>query len=186
MARRSWWAAAGVAFAVMLIVGTAVVMASGDAEPGVGERGAERPGVAGRASSAGGAAMPGSPNETPPLERPHRSVVAPRDQPTRPDVPLTLSIQSYEVLAPERLQFRYAVGVPECYGTLDRAVVKETDQEVVVVLTARPPRGPADQPCPDIALVKDTVVGLDAPLGDRRVVDGVSGEVVHRGHTDLY
>jgi hypothetical protein len=67
--------------------------------------------------------------------------------------------------------------------------VKEADQEVVVVLVARPPAGPGDQPCPDIALLKDTVVHLEAPLGDRRVIDGVSGQVVRRGHdvnTDLY
>jgi hypothetical protein len=177
MAQRAWWAVAGAAVAVLLTVGTAVLMTSGDPGPG----------------SAGGNGAPGDPapvGPTPSVVGPKPSLVAPRDQTTRRDVPVTLAIQSYEVLAPDRLQVRYAVGVPECYGTLDRAVAKESGHTVALVLVARPPSGPANQPCPDIALVKDTVVRLDAPLGDRRVVDGVSGQVVRRGHpdrnTDLY
>ena len=173
MAQRSWWAVAGVAAAVLLTVGTAVTMSAGDPASGPAGAGAvDEP-------------TPGHTGDGPPVVRPNPSVVAPRDQTTRPDVPLTLTIESYEVLAPDRLQVRYATGVPECYGSLDRAVVKEADQEVVLVLVARPPTGPADQPCPDIALIKDTVVRLDAPLGDRRVIDGVSGRVVRRGHGDM-
>jgi hypothetical protein len=177
MPGRSWWSAAGAAVAVLLTVGTGVVMTSGDARSG-------RDGGGATAGASGEPAPGATPSVMPP------SVVAPRDQTPRPDVPVTLAVQSYEVLAPERLQVRYTTGAPTCYGSLDRAVVKETDQEVVLVLVARPPAGPADRRCPDIAQVSDTVVGLDAPLGDRRVVDGVSGQVVRRGHpepdTDLY
>jgi hypothetical protein len=167
----SWWTAAAVAVAVLLTVGTAVAMTSGD--PGSGPAG----------EPAGASVEPRS-GPTPSVVRPEPSLVAPRDQAARPDVPVTLAIQSYEVLAPDRLQVRYAAGLPECYGVLDRAVVKEADQEVSLVLVARPPTGPADRPCPDIAQVLDTLVRLDAPLGDRRVVDGVSGQVVRRGHPD--
>jgi hypothetical protein len=176
--RSSWWAAAAVAVAVLLTVGTATVMSSGD--------GATDPSAG--ASGEPGPRPPGRPS--PPVVKPDPAVVAPRDQPPRPDVPVTLSIDSYEVLAPDRLRVRYSAGMPACYGALDRVVVKEDGQEVALVLVARPPTGPADQPCPDIALLEHTVVRLDAPLGGRRVVDGVTGQVVRRGHaerdTDLY
>jgi len=176
MAQRSWWAVAAVTVAVLLTVGTATVMTSRD--PG--------PGRAGDPSGASAEPRPGSAQSghTPSVVGPKPSPVAPRDQAARPDVPVTLAIQSYEVPAPDRLQVRYATGLPECYGALDRAVVKEADHAVTLVLVARPPTGRADRPCPDIALVKETVVHLDAPLGDRRVVDGVSGHVVRRGHPD--
>ena len=174
MAQRSWWAVAGAAAAVLLTVGTAVAMTSGDpGDPGSGDSGASAP----------GRQTPGSTGASPSVVRPEPSLVAPRDQTARPDVPVTLAIQSYEVLGPDRLQVRYAMGVPGCYGSLAQAVVKEDDQEVVLVLMARPPTGPATRPFPDIAQVKDTVVRLDAPLGDRRVVDAVSGRVVLRGHS---
>src|SRR5262245_31279401 len=172
MAQRSWWAVAGVAAAVLLTVGTAVTMTAGD-------RGS---GPAGDGAGTTGEPTPGPTG--PSVVEPTPSVVAPRDQTTRPDVPVTLTIVSYEVLAPDRLQVRYATGLPECYGSLDRAVVTEADRDVSLVLGARPPTGPANQPCPDIALVKDTVVRLDAPLGDRRVIDGISGRPVRRGHLD--
>jgi len=184
MAQRSWWTVAAAALAVLVTVGTAVAMTSSD------------PGSA-RARDDSSATVPApdtarsaGPTDTPSVVRPEHPVVAPRDQVTRPDVPVTLAIESYEVLAPDRLQVRYAVGVPACYGSLDRAVVKEADQEVVLVLVARPPSGPATRPCNDIALLKDAVVRLDAPLGQRRVINGVTGQVVRRGHpapdTDLY
>jgi hypothetical protein len=179
--RGSWWAAAAVTVAVLLTVGTARVMTSGD--PGSGRAG-DPAGASVEPTSGSDPSGSTQPGSTPSVVRPKPSLVAPRDQPPRPDVPVTLAIQSYEVLAPDRLQVRYATGLPECYGALDRAVVKEADQEVTLVLVARPPTGPADQPCPDIAQVLDTLVHLDAPLGGRRVIDGVSGQVVRRGHRD--
>jgi len=176
MGQRSWWVAAAAAVAVLLTAGTVVVMASGD--PG--------PGRAGDPARPPDESPPGStqPGTTPSVVPPKPSLVAPRDPAARPDVAVTLPILSYEVLAPHRLQVRYATGLPECSGALDRAVVKEADQEVALVLVARRPTGSADRPCPDIALVKDTEVRLDAPLGDRRVLDGVSGRVLRRGHAD--
>jgi hypothetical protein len=178
MAQRSWWAVAAVTVAVLLTVGTAALMTSDDS--GSGRAGAGVPPEH----------YPGSAGSAPSVARPEPSLVAPRDQVARPDAPATLAIQSYDLLAPDRLRVRYAVGVPECYASLDRAVVKEADHEVVLVLVARPPTGPANRPCPDIALVKNAVVRLHAPLGERRVIDGVSGQVVRRGHpepdTDVY
>jgi hypothetical protein len=117
-----------------------------------------------------------------PQPRPLPSVVAPRVQAPRPDLPLALTIQSYEVVAPDRLSVTYATGLPECYGTLDRAYVSESGDRVLVTLRVRPVEHPSNKPCPDIAMIEDTLVDLDRPLGDRTVVDGVTGQAVTRGH----
>jgi hypothetical protein len=156
MAGGSRWVVAGAAVAVLAVVGTTVLVASGDSE-----------------TTGAAAGSTGDSRARPGADRPggHR---------------LTLPIQSYEPLAPDRLRLHYTTGVPECHGRLDRAVVKEDDQEVVVVLVLRPPTAPEDQPCPEIALLEDTVVRLASPLADRQVVDGSTGRRVRRGHHDLF
>jgi hypothetical protein len=179
MAGRSGPAAVGVAAAVLAVIGVSVALSSGDDASLVGDGG----GVAGAGSGASpsGGRSPAAATDGEPAA-PGPSVVAPRAQRLRPDVPLSLPIQSYELLAPDRLQVRYAAGVPECYGRLDRAVVDESASRVVVTLRLRPAAAPAGQPCPDIALVDETVVRLDRPLGGRVVLDGSGLRPVQRGH----
>lgn len=195
MADRSWWVAAAVAVAVVAVVavvGVAVVGVSptgsaGDGAAAAGGGSSSEPGTAppsarpSQAPTSAPASAPSSAASSPGPAEP--SVVAPRVQTPRPDVPLAVPITSYEVLAPDRLQLRYTTGVPQCYGTLDRAHLQETGSRVVVTLLMGPaPTPPAGTPCPEIALVEDTVVQLSEPLGDRTVVDGVSGRAVRRGH----
>jgi hypothetical protein len=179
MARRSGLAAVGVAAAVLAVIGVSVALSSGDDPFVVGDGagstdpGSGAPPSRGRPTGSAADAAPGPPGS---------AVVAPRAQQLRPDVPLALPIQSYELLAPDRLQVRYTAGVPECYGRLDRVVVDESAGRVVVTLRLRAAKAPADRPCPDIALVEDTVVRLDSPLGDRQVLDGSGLRPVRRGH----
>jgi hypothetical protein len=187
MVQRSWWAAAGAGVAVAALVGVVAVTSGGSPGSGGDPAGS---GDAGGAASAGGGSSgdPGtadSPPATtrPPQPRPRPSVVAPRAQAPRADLPLALAIQSYEQVAPDRLHVRYATGLPECYGALDRAYVSESGDRVLVTLRVRPVAQPPSQPCPDIAMVEDTFVRLDQPLGDRAVVDGASGQAVRRGHS---
>ncbi|MDQ4084638.1 MAG: hypothetical protein M3165_02365 [Actinomycetota bacterium] len=172
MTARSRSVTAGVAVAVLAVVGTAVTMARGDA-----------PDPPARAPADTAADRPARPA---PPRRAGTAPAAPRDQGPGRDHRLTLPVQSFEVLAPNRLELRYATGVPACQGRLERAVAKEDDAEVVVVLLLRPPTAPPYQPCPEIALIEDAVVRLAAPLDGRRVVDGSTGRRVRRGHDDLY
>jgi hypothetical protein len=185
MVQRSWWAAAGAGVAVAALIGVVAVMSAGSGGDSASSTGTD---AGGAASTGGGSSghrgTADSPPATtrPPQPRPRPSVVAPRAQAPRPDLPLALAIQSYELVAPDRLQVRYATGLPECYGALDRAHVSESGDRVLVTLRVRPVAQPPNEPCPDIAMVEDTLVRLDQPLGDRAVVDGVSGQAVRRGH----
>ena len=156
--------------------GTASSDARNPAPSGVGVSGDTGTAVAPPATS-----RPARPPQQP-QARPQPSVVAPRVQAPRPDLPLGLAIQSYEVVAPDRLSVRYATGLPECYGALDRAYVSESGDRVLVTLRVRPVEQPSNEPCPDIAMIEDTLVRLDQPLGDRTVVDGATGQAVRRGH----
>ena len=188
MVQRSWWAAAGAGVAVAALIGVVAVMSAGSPGSGSDPAGSTGADGGGAASTGGGSSGdPGtgdSPPATtrPPQPRPRPSVVAPRAQAPRPDLPLALAIQSYELVAPDRLQVRYATGLPECYGALDRAYVSESGDRVLITLRVRPVAQPPSEPCPDIAMVEDTLVRLDQPLGDRAVVDGASGRSVRRGH----
>jgi hypothetical protein len=71
-----------------------------------------------------------------------------------------------------RIALNYTSGVPECYGTLDTPEVLETAAAVTVTLTLRPPEQPAQEPCPDLAMLSTVRVELESPLGDRSVLDG--------------
>jgi len=208
MRKRSWWVAAGAGVAVAALVGVVAVMSAGSPGSGGGERrastastnagdastgdrGPEDSDARSAAASGGGTsgdtgAAVAPPATSRPAEPPQQqrqpSVVAPRAQAPRPDLPVGLAIQSYELVAPDRLSVRYATGLPKCYGALDRAYVSGSGDRVLVTLRVRPVAQPATEPCPDIALVKDTLVNLDQPLGDRAVVDGSTGQAVRRGH----
>ena len=128
MAGRSGPMVVGVAAAVLAVIGVSVAMSSGDETRPSG------------ASGPAGSSSAGSDSDA--------HVVAPRSQQQRIDVPLTLPIQSYVLLAPDRLQVRYTTGVPECYGRLDRAVVTESPSRVVVTLRLRPAPTPPTSPAP--------------------------------------
>jgi hypothetical protein len=210
MRKRSWWAAAGAAAAVAALVGVVAVMSAGaprsgetddtagngaadsgdtsTSDTGTGSRDARgvSPSGGGTSGDTGTAvAPPGSQGKPPQHPQPQPSVVAPRAQAPRPDLRLGLAIQSYEVVAPDRLSVQYATGLPECYGALDRAYVSESGDRVLVTLRVRPVAQPPNEPCPDIAMIEDTLVRLDQPLGDRAVVDGSTGQVVPRGHAPM-
>jgi hypothetical protein len=186
MAYRSWPVAAGAAVVVLAVIVGGVVgvsMVSGEEPAGgsAGSSGGGIPGDRGTASPTDPHARrpgPGPSGRPMPLPQP----VAPRDQGQRPDLRVGASIQSYELVAPDRLQLRYTTGVPECYGRVVRKAVRETPDRVTVTLLLRPPAGAGSQVCPDIAVVEETEVRLDAPLGDRVVVDGGTQRPVRRGH----
>jgi hypothetical protein len=187
MRKRSWWAAAGAAVTVAALVGVVAVMSAGDSGTGSSQARRTPPSGHGISGDTGTAVAPPAtsrPATRPrqPQPQPQQSVVAPRAQAPRPDLPLGLAIQSYEVVAPDRLSVQYATGLPECYGALDRAYVSESGDRVLVTLRVRPVAQPSNEPCPDIAMVKDTLVRLDQPLGNRTVVDGSTGRSVRRGH----
>lgn len=189
MVQRSWLAAAAAAVAVLAVVAGGVALSLGGADDaGTTAADAADSSAAAGASGGGspgepGTAMPADPPSDVPSPRSEPSGVAPRVQPSiSADSPLAVPVQSYEVLAPDRLQLRYTTGVPECSGRLHRAAVAESENRVVVTLLMRAGTAPASRPCPEVAVVRDVVVDLAAPLGERTVVDGVTRRPVPRGH----
>lgn len=78
-----------------------------------------------------------------------------------------------------KLEVRFYNGIEECYG-LDRVEVDETAEQVTIgVFTGGRP--PGDQACIDIAELHVTIVTLDAPLGDREVIDASTAAPVGVG-----
>ena len=63
----------------------------------------------------------------------------------------------------------YHSGLGECYG-LDRVDVVERERKVV--LTIFEGRHPEAQVCAEIAVEARSIVTLESPLGDRKLVDG--------------
>jgi hypothetical protein len=79
----------------------------------------------------------------------------------------------------DKVEVSFYNGIRECYG-LDRVEVVEADESVTIgVFTGSLP--PGDQVCIDIAELQFTVVSLDAPLGDRQVIDASTGAAVPVG-----
>jgi hypothetical protein len=64
-------------------------------------------------------------------------------------------------------------GVEPCY-VLDHVDVREGPTEITVTLFEGHDASAGDVACIDIALLKRVVVHLDAPVGDRRILDGAS------------
>lgn len=78
-----------------------------------------------------------------------------------------------------KLEVSFYNGVRDCYG-LDRVEVEESDTSVTIgVFTGSLPIG--DVACIEIAELQMTVVSLDAPLGDRTVIDASTGAEVPVG-----
>jgi hypothetical protein len=95
--------------------------------------------------------------------------------------PRPTAIDSVSVVAGDgdKVEVSYYNGVRDCYG-LDRVEVEETDTTVTIgVFTGSLP--PGDQVCIEIAELQVTVVTLEAPLGDREVVDASTGAPVTLG-----
>ena len=105
------------------------------------------------------------PNE--PMPEPSPSLVEP--EPGQVDV-RRIGWESYEADG-SQLLISYWSGVEPC-SVLDHVDVRETRKKVTVTLFEG--RSPTDEDvaCIEIALLKGTIVELEEPLGDRKVVDG--------------
>jgi hypothetical protein len=90
------------------------------------------------------------------------------------------AIDSASALDGNKLEVRFYSGVEDCYG-LERIDVEETEAEVsVAVFTGNRPEA-RDIACIEIAELVAAVVTLDAPLGERTVVDASTGAAVPVG-----
>lgn len=148
-----WWATAG----------------SGDegseAQPGAGiPAGEEPPGD--KPSGGGSSGNVGSGTTTDP-----GSGTPVEPAPTQDPAPDSVPIDSFYQRGPRTLGLNYAIGVPECYGTVTGVEVHETPRAVVLTLV-RTPAEPSADACIDIAMLETIDVQLDEPLGDRAVKDG--------------
>lgn len=130
------------------------------------------PGGGGSEPGDRGSELPGSP---PADQQP------PEPEPTMTN-PRGVRIDSYYAYDERRLAINYTIGVPACYGTIDRPEVTETRRSVTVTLTRIEPTGKDDVACIEIALLKSVDIVLSEPLGDRVVRDGsFAGAVVPPG-----
>lgn len=85
------------------------------------------------------------------------------------------AISGYTVIDDTTLEVSFFTGVEECYG-LEKITVAEADDSVTVtVLTGS---RPGAEVCIEIAEQVRAQVTLAAPLGERTVVDGSTGEPV--------
>jgi hypothetical protein len=67
----------------------------------------------------------------------------------------------------------FVSGVEPCY-VLDRVEVVESEETVTITLYEGHDPSAGDVACIEIAVFKRTVVMLDAPIGDREIVDGAA------------
>jgi hypothetical protein len=125
-----------------------------------------------------GGGEPGFPGTGDPLTDPLTDP-ATDDPATAPVDPMAVVIDSYYLHDDgRRMSVSYTIGVPECYGTIAEPKVKETDSSVTITLTRIPPENLGDVACIEIALLKTVDIRLDAPLGDRVVLDGSFADAV--------
>jgi hypothetical protein len=90
------------------------------------------------------------------------------------------AIDSASVLENDKLEVRFYNGVEDCYG-LDRVEVEETATDVTVTVVTGSRPDVAGRACIEIAELVVTVVTLDAPLGERTLIDGSAGTAVTMG-----
>lgn len=91
------------------------------------------------------------------------------DGPADPDA---VRIDRLELLDEgRRLQLTYLAGPARCAGPLETPRVVESDVAVTVTLTLERPAEPQEG-CDDAEQPRSVRVDLDAPLGDRSVLDG--------------
>jgi hypothetical protein len=125
-------------------------------------------------SSGGSDANPGSAEPAP------SAPPAPTAGTDPPAHPKGVAVAGYEQLGPTSLRLHYYIGVPECYGKVTSVDVRESAQRVEVLLVRTPPKHTARVACIEIALANAVTVTLEAPLGDRAVVDLTTGAEVPR------
>lgn len=133
--------------------------------------------VGGSGGSGGSAVPPVSAEPGSPGAGPTDPGLSPEPVPSASDLPLaSYAVTSYSVASDGRtLTVRTEGGICTAY----RAEATESADQVRVLITGTPTNGP-DQACPAIAKVVEEQVVLDAPLGDRTVVDAGSGAAVPR------
>ena len=73
------------------------------------------------------------------------------------------------------IRVSYTSGLPACSGQVLPPQVEETASSVTVTLRLQPPRHRRLQMCPDLAMVRAVEVHLQAPVGGRVVRDGGRG-----------
>lgn len=103
---------------------------------------------------------------------------SPTTGPDRPAGSNGVAVAGYERLGPASVRLHYYIGVPECYGKVTTIDVRESARRVEVLLVRTPPKHAGRVACIEIALAKAATVRLDAPLGDRAVVDLTTGAEV--------
>mgnify|MGYP000651517446 CR=1 FL=1 len=140
-----------------------VVLATGcgkDSDgPGAGSSASPDPdGVVSSTPGAGG-----DPNPSPSYTQP---------QPGQEDV-RAIGWDSYNADQKGRLYVSYYSGVEPCY-VLDRIDVVERETKVTVTLWEGRAPGSEDVACIEIAELKTTVIQLEEPLGDRKLLDGAA------------
>lgn len=151
-----WLIPALAALAVLLVVGALWQLRPGSSGEDVGS--------AGPSSSDPGT---GDPEPLPPTVSP------PTGGGAGPD---TIAATGFHAYDETRLAIVYTNGVPACYGSAGRPRVEETADSITVTIPRIPPgKTGSDVACIDIALVDSVEVTLDAPLGDRAVLDGSRG-----------
>lgn len=173
---KRWLVPLVAAVAVLALVGGVWWFSS--AGPGSEDTGTRPPAASEPGAGGGANPSPGSPGGEPGGGGPDGSG---GPQMTNPK---GVRIDGYDVPALQQLRLHYTTGVPECYGTIDNPVVKETETSVTVTLTRLEPRSKGERVCIEIALQKKVTVTLDAPLGDRLVRDGSFGGAVVRPAVD--
>lgn len=153
------------ALAVMVLTGGIWWVTAGsddggsEAEPGAGAPAVEP-------SDGGGS--PGSPGTGTTTDPGSGTPVEPPPEDPAPD---SVPIDSFYQRGPRTLALNYAIGVPECYGTVTDIEMLEADRAVSVTLI-RTPAEPGADACIDIAMLETIDVQLREPLGDRVVKDG--------------
>ncbi|MGH8902681.1 MAG: hypothetical protein ACRDYA_13645 [Egibacteraceae bacterium] len=74
------------------------------------------------------------------------------------------------------LQVFWASGPQPCFVLDHVGLVQSAEAVTVTVHEGRDPEVPAGTPCLTILVTKTTAVVLDAPLGDRKVIDGAPAQ----------
>ncbi len=100
--------------------------------------------------------------------------------------PATFGFDRASLVNPTTLKVWYGQAYAPCYGSLGKVEVEQGRKAVTITLHRIPPP-PHEQPmmCSHMIMLKPVEIHLDAPLGNRKVVDGASGHVVTLSKNDL-
>lgn len=82
--------------------------------------------------------------------------------------------ESWSHISPNTIAIHFVTGTPECYGA--HAEVTETDTEVVIGLRTGTLPEAADKACIMVAVYGTMQMTLQAPLGDRDIVNAAWGD----------